>query len=144
TFGSSIRYLWDFGYNNDTSTLFAPRYSYPALSTGANYTVSLRVINTDCNDTSYSSQIVYIPPRPSVNLGSDTIMCDANATLLLDATFASGATYLWHNNTTNPTFVADLPGYNTYSVTVTYAGCTATDSISVFISEIEKNTIDTL
>ncbi len=144
TFGSSVNYLWNFGYNNDTSNLFSPKYRYPALPYAANYTVTLRVINTDCNDTSYISHIVSIPPRPEVDLGADTSICNANDSIILDATFAAGATYLWHNNSTNPTFVANQSGLNTYSVTVTYAGCTASDTISVYIADLIKNPIDTI
>src|SRR5690606_7630257 len=124
TYGNAIEYLWDFGYNNQTSTQVAPKFRYPALATTANYTVSLRVINTQCGDTAYATQQITIPPRPGVNLGNDTIICTYGDTLLLDATSHSGSTYAWHNSTTAPTFNAYLSGAHWYKVAVTYAGCT--------------------
>ncbi len=60
TYGTNIAYLWDFGYNNDTSTLMTPKYRYPALSVPATYSVKLRVINTGCTDTSFSIQNITI------------------------------------------------------------------------------------
>ncbi len=143
TYGNSIQYLWDFGYNNETSTQVAPKFRYPALANSASYTVTLRVINTDCNDTAYATQQITIPPRPGVNLGPDTVICTYGDSLLLDATSHNGSTYLWHNNSTNPTFLANLTGSNWYKVSVTYAGCTVKDSINVYITPLFANPKDT-
>ncbi len=62
-----------------------------------------------------------------VNLGNDTTLCYGNS-LLLDAT-SPGATYLWHDNSTNPTFQVTLPG--TYWVVVDDVGCVGVDTIHI-------------
>lgn len=144
TFGTAVDYLWDFGYNNQTSTAFEPRFRYPALTTTASYTVILRAINTSCNDTAFSIQTITIPPRPEVNLGNDTATCDPNAIITLNATSHTGSTYLWHDNSTLPTYNASSPDENIYYVAVTYAGCTVRDTVSIFISPLSPNPIDTL
>lgn len=62
-----------------------------------------------------------------LDLGKDTTLC-VGETYLLDATTQS-ATYLWHNNSTNPTFQVTKPG--TYWVQVTDSCTSVRDSINV-------------
>jgi uncharacterized protein Usg len=64
---------------------------------------------------------------PTVDMGNDTIICQGE-TLLLDATVPT-ATYLWQDNSTNPTFNAIQQG--TYWVEVTTACETSSDTINV-------------
>lgn len=144
TFGNVIQYLWDFGYSNQTSTTFSPVFRYPSLSTSVTYTVSLRAINTDCNDTSYSVQDITIPARPVVELGNDTATCIAGQTFTLHATSYPGSTYLWQNNTTDSILTANLPGHHTYRVAVNYNGCTARDSVHIYISPLVPQPLDTI
>lgn len=71
-----------------------------------------------------------------VDLGKDTTVCIGD-TLTLDA-FQAGASYQWHDMSTNPTFDATLPG--NYYVTVTDAnGCVSLDSISVLFDTCHTN-----
>ncbi|WP_207496124.1 gliding motility-associated C-terminal domain-containing protein [Aridibaculum aurantiacum] len=135
TYGSSIEYSWDFGYNGQTSTAVAPKFYYPALATSATYNVTLTVRNTECGLTNTTTVPVTIPARPSVNLGKDTVLCTASS-ILLDATSYPGATYLWQNNSTQPTFVANTTGVRNYHVKVTYNGCSKADTIQVSINPI--------
>lgn len=52
---------------------------------------------------------VYITvPCPSVNLGADTVICQGQS-ITLDVS-APGAAYLWHDNSTNPTYTVTQPG----------------------------------
>ncbi len=75
----------------------------------------------------------FIPgPNGGVHLGNDTTLCVGNQ-LVLNAT-ASGATYLWQNNSTNPTFTVTGPG--TYFVTVTGACGVSHDTIIVSYSTL--------
>jgi|GEM_PF-2113663 len=71
--------------------------------------------------------IITQKPLPVVNLGNDTNLCIGNQ-LTLNATTA-GASYLWQNGNTNPTF--DVSAAGTYSVVVTVNGCSEHDSIVV-------------
>ena len=80
---------------------------------------------------------------PQVNLGPDTTLCYWQ-TYILNATHP-GATYLWQNGATTPTFyVNSISG--TYWVKVTYGNnCYATDTVNVsFTNNIPKFTMDTI
>ncbi len=70
------------------------------------------------------------PPTCSVSIGADTTLCTGN-TLLLNATTA-GASYLWQDNSTNPTYVVTGPGL--YWVEIDDGACIARDSINVVFS----------
>lgn len=61
------------------------------------------------------------------NIGNDTTLCPGD-TLILNATNA-GATYLWQNGSTNPTFTVTMPG--TYWVQITKGNCLSSDTIIV-------------
>ncbi|MFD1551217.1 hypothetical protein DNU06_13145 [Putridiphycobacter roseus] len=77
-----------------------------------------------------SINVVY--QQVSVDLGNDTNICQ-NQTLLLDATTAN-ATYLWQDNSTNPTFNVVQAGQ--YFVEVTVNACTADDTINVTYTQL--------
>lgn len=64
---------------------------------------------------------------PPADLGADILKCKTDE-VFLDATFP-GATYLWQDGVTTASRDVWLEGM--YSVSVTWNGCTATDSISV-------------
>jgi gliding motility-associated-like protein len=67
-------------------------------------------------------------PGASVDLGNDTTLCPGQE-LLLDATQA-GASHIWQDGSSAPTFLANAAG--TYSVDLTDAnGCEANDAITV-------------
>jgi gliding motility-associated-like protein len=73
---------------------------------------------------------VLVVPQPTLFLGNDTLVCNANS-LVLDATSPIPlTTYLWNTGATSPTITVTAPG--TYSVVTTNPiGCTATDSRNV-------------
>ena len=71
-------------------------------------------------------EVDYLSPG-SVDLGPDASICPGS-TLLLDAT-TSGASYLWQNGSTGPTFNAS--GTGQYWVQVSLGGCSESDSIDV-------------
>ena len=66
-------------------------------------------------------------PCDTVHLGPDTSLCNGE-NLLLNATKLN-STYLWQDNSTNPTFNVTLPG--TYWVKVTEPICTSSDTIVI-------------
>jgi gliding motility-associated-like protein len=69
-------------------------------------------------------------PTMQVDLGNDTTICNGG-NLLLDATTA-GATYIWQDNSTNPTFNVTTSG--TYYVEVSNACDTTSDTIIINIA----------
>jgi len=106
-------YVWQDGSTNPTFT----------VSEAGTFSVTVTV--DSCN-TMDEININYAS-LPSVDLGSDTTLCEGD-TLVLDATTAD-ASYVWHDGSTNPTFTVSEAG--TFSVTITVDGCTAMDDINV-------------
>lgn len=66
-------------------------------------------------------------PTPDINLGNDTIIC-LGKNVVLNASYPN-TTYLWSDNSTNPTFNVTKEGW--YKVKVTLNGCCFSDSIFV-------------
>lgn len=142
SFGTSIIYSWDFGDNIGTSTAMNPSYRYPTSTTTQTYIAKLTVYNTDCNDSSIATFNVVVPARPDAYLGPDTVICNHSDSLTFDVTFP-GATYSWSTAATTPSIKVGNPGYNTYHVTINYAGCTYSDTITVYKTSLAtRPTID--
>ncbi|MFT3885936.1 MAG: hypothetical protein QM724_11050 [Flavobacteriales bacterium] len=106
-------YGWQDGSQSDTYTVSAPG------------TYSVTVTQGVCN-VSDAVNVTYQQP-PSIDLGPDISLCNSNATIL-DAT-TPGATYVWQNGSTNPTFLVVSPGH--YTVAVTVGDCTTSDAVDV-------------
>ena len=136
TYGTSITYKWDFGYNGETSTAVSPSFFYPALPNTKTYTVKLVVTNTSCLQKDSVTKQITIPGRPYVNLGADISQCNSATPITLKATSHPGATYLWQNNSTADSFRITTTGNNNYWVMVTYNGCSRRDTVKVLISPI--------
>ncbi|RYZ53048.1 MAG: PKD domain-containing protein, partial [Sphingobacteriales bacterium] len=144
TYGSNIQYQWDFGYGSLTSSDVSPAVVYPSLATSQTYTIKLKVLNGGCqagtqNVDSTTAQIT-IPGRPSVNLGSDTTLCNFGSNLVLNATTWPGTTYQWSTGQTTPTITVSTASANAYNVWVkaTYNGCVKLDTINMAINPINK------
>ncbi len=118
--------LWNFGDVNsglnNTSTAVTPLHLYTDTGT---FVVSLVVFLSGNTDTITHS--VTIIPLPTISLGNDTTLCQGT-TLMLNAS-NTNATYLWSDNSTNPTFTVNQQG--TYWVQVTNICGSTTDSITV-------------
>lgn len=136
TFGTNIVYEWDFGYNSQTSPAISPAFAYPSLPYDSTYNVTLIVKNTGCNKQDTLIKAITVPARPIVNLGSDIIQCDKNIPVILRAPSYMGAVYKWQDNSAADSLVVTSTGTNTYYVTMTYNGCTSSDTINVFISPL--------
>lgn len=95
------------------------------------YEVTVTDVN-GCQQT--EDKLVTRNPKPTVNLGIDSIICeDSTFTRLLDASLQLpfvGFSYLWNDGTTNPVF--QVLDFGTYTVTVTddNTGCQDSSSIS--------------
>lgn len=118
----SSTYLWQNGSTASTFTVTQPG------------TYSVAVTNS-CSTVSDNIVVAY-DVLPQVDLGPDQSICSGES-VVLDATFPN-ATYLWQDNSTNPTLVANQTG--NYSVVVTNSCGSATDNID--ISAISNLTLD--
>ncbi len=87
-----------------------------------NDTSTCKLLPAGCIDTFINQSNVF-----NLNLGNDTTLCPGSS-FVLNATTA-GATYLWQNGSSLPTFTVNGPG--TYWVQVTVNNCTASDTIHV-------------
>jgi gliding motility-associated-like protein len=109
-------YLWNTGATSDSI----------AVSTAGSVWVRATLNGCIASDTLNISVI----PLPVVSLGPDQQICPGtNASL--DATITGAAAYLWNTGATSPTISA---GLGTWQVTVTQAGCSATDAVTISAS----------
>jgi gliding motility-associated-like protein len=113
-----VTYEWDNGSTTANNT----------VSAGGNYSV----IVTHASGCTASATVTVIqntvPPTVSVNTPA-TLTC-ATPSQTLTTTSQNGVTFVWNDNSTNPSLVVSTGG--TYSVTATNAaGCTASATIVV-------------
>ncbi len=141
TFGSSIKYKWEFGYDNKTSTEVSPAHFYPVLATEKSYKVRLIVENTTCSERDTAEATIIVPGRPYVNLGNDTSLCVIGSQISFDATSHNGATYSWNTGSTQPKVTLQNSGSHRLTVQVTYNGCVSKDTVDVYINGLEKKPI---
>ncbi len=139
TYGTSIKYKWDFNNNNDTSTDVSPNYFFPPLADAKTYNVTLNIENNTCGARDSITIPVTVPGRPYLYLGNDITNCNYDSSILLNATSFAGATYTWQDGSTNPTFNATAKGNNRYTVTVNYNNCIIKDTINIFNNPVQKN-----
>jgi len=113
------------------STTTNATYQWQDSSSNPTFTVTQQGIywvNVTVNNCSATDSLnVNYNTAPLVNLGNDTTLCNGE-TLTLNSTTAN-ATYLWQDNSTNPTYTVSQPG--TYWVDVTVNNCSAADSLNV-------------
>jgi gliding motility-associated-like protein len=118
--------LWNFGDPNsgidNNSTDFNPFHIF--TDTG-NFVITLYSYFNGITDTVIND--LFVTDLPIINLGNDTIRCDGEI-LTLDAT-VQNATYLWQDNSTNPTY--DVIDIGEYFVEITVDGCSNTDTAFV-------------
>lgn len=115
---SGSRYLWQ-----DSSR----RNSYLVEQAGV-YWVNISKVNGCIRRDSF---IVSLVQFPQVELGNDTSFCTKNPFTL--SAFNAGATYLWQDSSTSPSFTVRNSGL--YKVEVSNENCTAIDSIEVIFYE---------
>ncbi|MFC1733788.1 T9SS type A sorting domain-containing protein, partial [candidate division KSB1 bacterium] len=116
----SMYYAWNTGATTDTTTVC------PLASSV--YYVTVTDIN-GCSDK--DSVIISVQPKPDIDLGNDTVICN-NHNIILNP--GSGySSYHWSNGSFMSILIVDYSmGAGIYSVTVTdINGCKAVDSIEV-------------
>ncbi len=136
TYGSNIVYAWDFGYNSQSSSAFSPSFLYPSLPYDSTYNITLIVKNTGCGKSDTLIKPFTVPARPVVNLGPDSIQCNNSMPVILKVPAHTGAVYLWQDNSSADSLVVTTTGEHIYYCTITYNGCSSSDTILVYISPI--------
>jgi gliding motility-associated-like protein len=106
-------YVWQ---DNSTNPIFT-------ASQAGNYSVVASIGN--CSSTDDID--ITVVTSPLTNLGNDTILCEGQS-LILNATII-GATYLWQDNSTGPTFTVSQSG--TYTVDLVSSCGSISDAIQV-------------
>ncbi|MBL4756037.1 MAG: gliding motility-associated C-terminal domain-containing protein [Flavobacteriales bacterium] len=111
--GSNVSYLWSDGSMNS---------SFNVTQQGTYWAE----VTNNCGVASDTIDINF-NPLPIFELGNDTILCPGDI-LVLDVT-APNSTYLWHDNSTNPTWSVTQQG--TYWITATNMCGVASDTLNV-------------
>lgn len=132
--GLGITYLWDFG-NGQTSTDPTPApFSY---TTAGNYTITLRVRNSNGCEIAQTNPITIAPPTPMVTTISPLQRICATTDTQLLAT--GGTSYTWTpaiglsaTNIANP--IANPSVTTTYSVVISNGICQKTETVTVEVS----------
>ena len=111
-------YIWSSGATTEYFTAYAPN----------NYIVTI-TDNNGCTGTASQVVIVFSNPTPFI-LGGPTNFCQGDSVILDAGNYSS---YIWNDNTTNRTLMANTAGV--FFVTVTNSnGCTGTDSKVVIVN----------
>lgn len=116
--------------------LSATNISNPVANPTVTTTYSVTVISGGCSST--DAMTVTVNPIPTANAGSDVAICSGSSTNL---SASGGTSYSWTpsaglNNAAVSNPVASPTVTTTYSVTVTAAGCSATDDITVTVNSL--------
>lgn len=130
TAGGGTSYTWN------TSPVSNTQQITVSPSGATTYTVTV-TDNYGCTDT--DDVTVTIGSFPSVNLGNDTVLCP-NTSITLNATHPLATSYLWQDNSTNPTYTVNQSGW--YKVSVSNDCGTVTDSILISIQTPQTLQID--
>lgn len=109
---------------NDTSTLFSPSYTF---SNAGTFYVDLTVYSGLLEKT--VTQEVIIHPLPQPQLGNDTLFCDSNFSINLNAN-CDGDNYWW---STGQFSIPEITVSDTglYWVNVTKDGCSNADTVNI-------------
>lgn len=112
-----------------------PAFSYkdPGI-----YTVNLLVDEFTLTESTFCKNIVVLP-QPSVDLGSDKLVCDGTIVELDGG--AGFSSYKWSNSETTRKISVDQSG--TYEVEVSNGGCTAKDQVQVDLYKVVINSVIT-
>ncbi len=143
TYGTSIRYKWSLGYNNQTSTDVSPYFFYPALPNDSTYSIKLVVENISCGKKDSVTKTFTVPRRPFIDFGNDIASCNGLPVTLV-ATSHPGAIYLWNDNSSDDSLTISTTGSNDYWVKIDYNGCTSRDTVKVAISNISSRPLQNI
>ncbi len=96
-----------------------------------NTTQTYTVTGTAANGCQNTAQVqVMVNPLPNVNLGNDTLVCEYNFPITIQANGNANLTYTWNNGSQGQSLLVN--GAGTYDVTATdNNGCSTTDNIII-------------
>ncbi len=117
-----VSYVWNPGGSTSSTVSVSPvsNTTYTVTGTAAN----------GC--TSTDAVVVNINALPTANAGPDANICSGASTVL---TASGGGTYVWSpGGSTSSTLTVNPTNSQTYQVTVTNGGCSATDSVRVTVN----------
>ncbi|MGB0870040.1 MAG: gliding motility-associated C-terminal domain-containing protein [Flavobacteriales bacterium] len=116
---NNATYLWNTG---DTTQQISPTIS-------GEY--SVEVSKNGC--TSFDTILVTIKDVPQISLGNDTTICEGDS-VIFDAYYSPQSTYLWHDGSTNSTYV----GKTTENITVEVSldGCAHIETVQLTVNPI--------
>ncbi len=110
-------------------------YTTPSISSTTTYYVDASA--NSCTTGSRSAVIATVNTTPTVNAGADVTICAGQSVTLTASGTASN--YSWDNSVINA--VSFIPtGNNTYTVTGTLNGCSATDAVIVTVNPLSSIT----
>lgn len=116
---SGFPYLWDFGGNDTTSTVFNPTHTF---TTPGTYTVNLYVISNSCyNLWDTAQQVIIVKPTPTANFTDAVSPCALNVNYN-DSSFSNVNFWSWNFGTgaSPQTSGSANPGSVSYSSPGTY------------------------
>lgn len=119
--------LWTFNVMTPGATYaWSDGSTLPTLTIDEAGVYSVIVTDGSCVDGD-TVEVSYVP-APDISLPEDTVICGLDNTYTISVETA-GATYLWQDGSTEPTFTVTSDGL--YYVTVTVGGCTDKDTVLV-------------
>ena len=107
--------------------------TFQPLSTGV---VKIKYVIADLYCPDSSTKSITIQPKPTLNLGKDTTLCDGAST---DLTISIPGTVLWNDGSAVNFRTVTAAG--TYGAVVNNAGCVASDSINIKINSAPMVTL---
>ncbi len=116
---ASAKYFWQDSTTNSSLN----------ISKSGFYKVEINILGCKTKD---SINIVFLP-KPSVELGKDTSLCE-NQTLILKASAQNIDSYLWQNGSTDVSLEVKSDG--SYSVSVSKDGCMDADTVKISFNPI--------
>ena len=125
--------IWNFGNpasgSQNISRELNPKHVF---SSSGIFRVQLTVwFNNIATEYFRNVKIVALPP---LNLGNDTVLCEASS-LILNA-YAPHYTYLWNDASTDSVLIVNSDGIYSVNIENIYTECKNTDTVAVIFSEI--------
>ncbi|OFX76837.1 MAG: hypothetical protein A2X12_11740 [Bacteroidetes bacterium GWE2_29_8] len=115
-------YTWSDGLGYGASKTVSPTVNTTYYVTGTN--------DNECFDI--DTVIVIVNDIPLINIGNDKTICQGTSTTI---TATGASNYYWNTGDTTSSIIVSPISETNYSVTVTNVyGCTATDAITVFVT----------
>lgn len=125
--------IWNFddpdSGSENTSKLLYPKHLFSKYGL---FRVKLTIWYNNISSAYYEN--IKIVPPPTVNLGNDTVFCEANS-IILNA-YEPHYTYLWNDLSTDSALTVNADGIYWVDIENFYTKCKNSDTINIIFSEI--------